>query len=202
MSISFIFSFYAHFRCSPCPAFLFGHSTQQGQGQDSWNQPETDWPGKIPENQPECSHCLIYDLPFNGFRLHPLQRIVRMESTSSPAFLPSWKQQRVVSISSREADLDERHARQIPWQKVRVPSLFLRGENVGWTLRSQMRCELIQQIVPRYREASASQKGVANGDCPGLIERSLCAFGIACLILCERTTSQHNIEWSKPVFID
>ncbi len=38
--------------------------------------------------------------------------------------------------------------------------VFSLGGNVGLTLSSQTRHELIQQMVPRYREASASQKGV------------------------------------------
>jgi hypothetical protein len=56
------------------------------------------------------------------------------------------------------------------WEKGRV-AFFLRRGNVGSTVDFQTKREVLLQMVPRYREASISQKGdesqllfASNGD--------------------------------------
>ena len=44
-------------------------------------------------------------------------------------------------------------------QKAVVLCYFLRRGDVSLVLSFRTRCELLQQMVPRYRQASASEKG-------------------------------------------
>lgn len=58
---------------------------------------------------------------------------------------------------------------------------FLSRRNVGVTLSAQTRRELIQRMVPRYREASVSQKG-------GLLDEIAATTGYARRYACGCST--------------
>ena len=95
----------------------------------------------------------------NGFTLYTSQRIVGMSSKTRPAFPSPLDTTKSGVRCNNKGRFYVRQARQVPPQKCRVMSFFRGVGNVGLTLSSQTRRELIQQIVSRHREASASQKG-------------------------------------------
>jgi len=82
-----------------------------------------------------------------------------MSSVSRPAISPPRLQNLVFVESSKRGRFEMRQAWQASEQEAAVLLYFSKRGDVSLMLSFQTRRELLQQMVPRYRESSAAQKG-------------------------------------------